>query len=350
MASIAKYFYIIASIAITGYLIVHFKYLFNPILAGLIISLALKPLASKLERYKIHRVISTIVSVVIFIFILLAIIGFFTIGVRAINFSSAEWQLLNNFFLNIQHLIFNTWGFSLDQQSSMFKENFSGVLSNSLSILHNTILFTTSFLTSFVIFILGLFFCLYYRRFFLNFLYQSIQPKYHKKLTNIVQKSALVVNQYIFGLFLVVAIVATLNSIGLILLGIPNAIFFGVSAAILMVIPYIGIMIGSAVPIIIAFLTKDSLWYPFGVLIIFSAIQFLEGNFLTPNIVGSQVKINPFAAILILIIGGMLLGIIGIIFAIPMLAIVKIIFDEIEPLRPLGYLLGNFAHLESKGK
>lgn len=341
MPTIAKYFYIIASIILTGYLIVLSKYLFNPILAGLIVSLALKPLVSRIERYGVHRIISTIITISLFISILLIIIVFFTIGVGSINFSSSEWQVLNNFSQEIQSFIANKFDITLEQQASVFKENFSSVLANSISLVHNTLSFTTTFLTSFVIFVFSLFFFLYYRSFFLNFLHQIFKTKHHKKLNKIVKKGALVVNQYVFGLFLVVLIVATLNSVGLILLKIPNAIFFGISASILMIIPYIGIIIGAAIPIIIAFLTKSSLWYPIGVLIIFSSVQFLEGNFLTPNIVGSQVRINPFAAILSLIAGGMLLGIIGIIFALPVLAIIKIVFDEIKCLRPFGYLIGN---------
>jgi len=142
------------------------------------------------------------------------------------------------------------------------------------------------------------------------------------------------------GLSLIILIVAVLNTIGLLILGIDNAVLFGVMAAVLTLIPYIGILLGALLPVLFALFTKDSLWYPFGVVLIFMLIQFLEGNFLTPNIVGRQVSINPFAAILALIIGAMLLGLIGVMFALPVLAILKVICDEIVTLKPMGYLIG----------
>jgi predicted PurR-regulated permease PerM len=112
-------------------------------------------------------------------------------------------------------------------------------------------------------------------------------------------------------------------------------------AAVLTLIPYIGILLGALFPVLFALMTKNSLWYPIGVAVLFMVIQFIEGNLLTPNIVGSQVKINPFAAVLVLITGGMLLGITGIMFAIPLLAILKVVCDNISPLKPVGYLIGN---------
>lgn len=125
------------------------------------------------------------------------------------------------------------------------------------------------------------------------------------------------------------------------LLDIQHAVFFGVLAAVLTIIPYIGIFIGSLLPILFALVTKDSLWYPLGVALVFWFVQFLEGNFITPNIIGGRVSINPFAAILALFFGGMIWGPLGMILSIPVLAIIKVIFDVVKPLQPYGFLLGN---------
>jgi len=136
-------------------------------------------------------------------------------------------------------------------------------------------------------------------------------------------------------------IVGVLNTTGLMILGIEHAMFFGALAAVLTIIPYIGVFIGSLLPILFALVTKDSLWYPVGVALIFWIVQFLEGNFITPNVVGGRVSINPFAAILALFFGGMIWGAIGMILSIPVLAITKVIFDTVPPLNPYGFLLGN---------
>jgi predicted PurR-regulated permease PerM len=149
-----------------------------------------------------------------------------------------------------------------------------------------------------------------------------------------------VVKNYIMGLLLVMAIIAALNTVGLLILRIEYAFFFGALAALLNIIPYLGIIIGSILPIMMALLTKDSIWYAVGVAGVFTAVQFLEGNFITPHIVGSKVSVNPLAAIIALIIGGILWGPAGMILSIPFTAITKVILDNIEPLEPFGFLLG----------
>lgn len=342
MTFTTKYFYTIGSILFTGYFIVISTSLFNPLLAAFIVALALKPLTSKLETIKIPRLGSTLLSVLLFILIFLGVAVFFSSQVRNLDFEVQSIKVnFNGLPGKIQDWVTELLGVSSEQQVSLLKETFNTLLKNSVSFVNHTLYITTSFITSFVIFILSLFFFLYYRSFLVSFLYKTVKSSYHSKLTNILRKTQSVVNSYMLGLSLIILIVAVLNSVGLFALGIENAVLFGVMAAVLTLIPYIGILLGALLPALFALFTKDSLWYPFGVLLIFMLIQFLEGNFLTPNIVGRQVSINPFAAILALIIGGMLLGLIGVMFALPVLAIIKVICDDIVTLKPMGYLIGN---------
>lgn len=148
-----------------------------------------------------------------------------------------------------------------------------------------------------------------------------------------------VVQGYITGLTLVTLIIATLNCIGLLALGIDHAIFFGILSGLLTIIPYVGIIIGALFPIIMALITKDSIWYSVGVVIVFTVVQFLEGNFITPRITGSKVSINALAAIIALVIGGKILGIAGMILAIPALGVLKIMLSHSRRLRPFVILL-----------
>lgn len=341
MTFITNYFYTIGSILFTGYFVVISKNLFNPLLAALIVALALKPLATQLEAIKIPRLCSTLLSILLFMFIILGVAAFFSSQIRNLNFEVQSFKVnLNGLPGKIQEWVTELLGVSYEQQVSLVKETFNNLLKNSVSFVNHTLYITTSLLTSFVIFILSLFFFLYYRSFLRSFLYKIVNSSYHVKLTNILCKTQLVVTSYMLGLSLIIFIVAVLNSLGLFALGIEHAVLFGVMAAVLTLIPYIGILLGALLPILFALLTKDSLWYSFGVLFIFMLIQFLEGNFLTPKIVGGQVSINPFAAILALIIGAMVLGLIGVMFALPVLAIIKVICDEIVILKPIGYLIG----------
>lgn len=148
-----------------------------------------------------------------------------------------------------------------------------------------------------------------------------------------------VLQGYISGLFLVTLIIATLNSIGLMIVGIDHAIFFGVLSGVLTIIPYVGIIIGSLLPIVMALITKDSAWSAIGVVIVFTIVQFLEGNFITPRITGSKVSINALAAIIALLIGGKLLGIAGMILAVPGIGLLKIVLSHSRHLKAFVILL-----------
>ncbi|MBU2045517.1 MAG: AI-2E family transporter, partial [Bacteroidetes bacterium] len=125
----------------------------------------------------------------------------------------------------------------------------------------------------------------------------------------------------------------------LLILGIPYAIFFGVFSAVLTIIPYIGNFIGCSLPVLMALITKDSSWYAIGVIGVYIFIQFLEGNIITPKIMGNKVSINALAAIIALVIGGKILGIAGMIIAIPAMGVLKVILSHSNHLKPITLLM-----------
>ena len=146
--------------------------------------------------------------------------------------------------------------------------------------------------------------------------------------------------KYIRGVPIVLVILGVLNSIGFLILGLKYAILLGFVAGFLNIIPYIGVLIGSLFPIVIALVTKDSAWYAVGALGVCVFTQFLENNFITPKVVGSSVSINPLASILALLGFGMLWGVVGMVVAIPLMGMMKVVCDAIPGLQPYGYLLG----------
>lgn len=146
--------------------------------------------------------------------------------------------------------------------------------------------------------------------------------------------------KYLRGVLIVLIILGVLNSIGFLLLGLKYAILLGFLAGFLNIIPYIGVLIGSLFPIVIALVTKDSALYAVGALGVCVFTQFLENNFITPKVVGSSVSINPLASILALLGFGMLWGVVGMVVAIPLMGMLKIVCDAIPGLQPYGYLLG----------
>ncbi len=195
-------------------------------------------------------------------------------------------------------------------------------------------------IANFVLVPIFIFFILYYRDFFKEFLIRVNKEDSPERTREILKEIYNVIQSYLLGLILVMGIVAVLNAVGLLFMGIKYAWFFGFFAAVLLLIPYIGITIGSIVPALFALATMDSYWYALGIIIWFQAVQFLEGNFITPNIVGSQVHLNPFFAILSLLLGGMLFGLAGLILAIPMMAVLRILLGLNESTRPYSFLIG----------
>jgi predicted PurR-regulated permease PerM len=337
-----KYFIILASLVLTTYVLIMGKPIISPVVTAFIIALLLHPLSGFMERGKINRGISSLLSILLVLLVLSGLFYFFSSQVGSIT---SDMQSIgarfNDILDKVNSWMEDTFAVAQGEQNRYVKESLNAFLQNSTAAITGTLSATADFFTSFFLFLITLFFLLYYRSFFVAFLYKYFRPERHEQVGVTLNKIELVVRSYIVGLLTVILIVAVLNSVGLMLLGIQHAIFFGVLAAVLTIIPYIGILVGSLLPILFALVTKDSYWYPVGVAILFWAVQFLEGNFITPNVVGGRVSLNPFAAIIALFFGGMIWGAIGMILAIPVLAIIKVICDTVEALHPIGFLLDN---------
>lgn len=341
MSILINYFYLLGSIIFTGYLVTAGDSLIKPLIASAIIAIALKPFATRLERMKFPRFLSTSITVALSITILFTLVIFFSMNLKNIDFELGNLSTqFNNTPLKIQKWVTHMIGLSDEQQISILKDFFINIVKNSTVLLNHTLSLTTHLVASFLLFIIILFFFLYYRTLFATFLYKITKRTHHARLTRILKKLQTVISNYILGLAFIISIVAILNCIGLWLIGIDYAILFGVMGSVLLLIPYVGILIGSLLPASYVLLTTGSFGYAGMVIAVFLGVQFLEGNFLTPNIVGHQVSVNPLAATLALIIGGLVLGITGVMFSLPILAVLKVIFDEVPSLKPLGYLIG----------
>lgn len=313
-------------------------------LTALIMALLLCPLSTRIEQLKVSRMWSSILSILIIFIVLAGLSYFFSSQLNSISHDLNSIGARFNELIDQGYILMkNTFGIDQQEQTQYLKDSLNRFLQNSSSVFTQTVFATAGFITSFFLFLTSLFFFLYYRKFFVSVLYQWFRQEDHVILGATLHKIERVVRSYILGVFMVIFIVAVLNSLGLMLLGIQHAVFFGVLAAILIIIPYVGVIAGSLLPVLFALVTKDSLWYPVGVLILFWGVQMLEGNFITPYIVGNKVSINPFAAIIALFVSGMIWGIPGMVLSIPVLAIIKVICDVVVPLQSIGLLLGSPA-------
>jgi predicted PurR-regulated permease PerM len=145
---------------------------------------------------------------------------------------------------------------------------------------------------------------------------------------------------FIKGMAIVYIIVGVLNSIGLLLLGVPHAILFGFIASILTFIPYVGIIAGSLLPMAMAWITYDSIWYPVGVAAIFTFVQYLEANVIFPVAVSNRLHVNTFVMLLAIFAGGLLWGVAGMILFVPFVGIAKLIADHNPAWKTISLILG----------
>ncbi|EMR00782.1 AI-2E family transporter [Cesiribacter andamanensis] len=193
-----------------------------------------------------------------------------------------------------------------------------------------------------------IFLLLLYRARFKNFIIQYTPEERRDKAHEIIVRSAHVAKDYLGGRLLLMIILAVFYCVGLSVIGIEQAIFFGVLAAILGIIPFVGNILGAILPISMA-LINDGTSTALAVVGLFTVVQLIENYLLEPMVVGKKVDLNAFFAIAIVILGEMLWGISGAILAMPVLGIAKIIFDNIKQLEPLGYLIGEDKNESDSG-
>lgn len=328
---------IIATIGV--YWLVVLQSFLVPILVSVLLSILVSPITLQLEEKGLGRIPSIVLTLVLFLGL---IAGVLYVSYTQISDMIDMWPSFQNKadIMLYQTRIWMSQTFGLETRSQLNDlEHMSAQLIQDNG--STALLMTTTLLATLALIPLYMFFMLYYRTFFCNFLYGLLGKAEKKRINLILYRIYDVIHNYLAGIFIVMVIVGSMNTLGLLILGIKYAVFFGFFAALLLLIPYIGVMIGSALPIMMALVTKESPMYAVGVGAIFITIQFLEGNFITPYVVGSKISINPLMAILGLLLGGMLWGIPGMILALPMVAILKVILDHSENLKAFGYVLGD---------
>lgn len=313
-----------------------------PLVFSIIIAILLNPIVRYFVKIKINRIIA-ILTTLLLTFLILAAIG--TLLFTQISKFSESWPILVEKLTALMNDIIN-WAsgyFDINPKKAdeWIIKSKNELISSSGSAIGQTLLSIGN--TIFVLFLVPVyvFMILFYEPLILDFIHKLFGTDNQSQVSEIVTQTKSVVQRYLVGLVIEAVIIAVLNTTGLLILGIDYAILLGIIGALLNIIPYIGGLVGVALPMIIALVTKDSAWYALYVMAIYYFIQLIDNNYIVPKIVASKVKINALFSVLVVIIGNALWGISGMFLAIPMLAIVKLIFDHIEPLKPWGFLLGD---------
>ncbi|SER05257.1 AI-2E family transporter [Neolewinella agarilytica] len=321
---------------------------FIPLTYGMLFAFLLKPIRDWIERGINNRVVAILLSLS---FVGLIISGVFLFFISQI---SEVVDRADNIMASLQDTgsSFMEWcgetmGYTGDQTLLFFEENFTQAIDQPLGILTSSLSTSGLILANLSLVVIYSFFFLLYSTAFKNFVLGQFASHDQAEGMETLREIQSVATDYLGGMVTVMVILGVLNSVGLFLIGVKYALVWGFLGALLAVIPYVGTTIGGLVPFIYAVATTDSYWQPIAVVILYATVQFVEGNFITPKVVGNSVKINALAAIVSLIFGALIWGVPGVIIAIPILAMVRIIMEHIPPLMPVALMLSDDLYEES---
>lgn len=300
----------------------------------------LKPVVAFFESKLHSRIVSILLSYLIAVLPLMVLILFFFNQTR-ILFSALPSVKGKLSKVTAQLMDWFNELFQLDPgtTSGWISENFIRKLDIPFGALREGYQSGTTILVNTVLVILITYFMLLYRTAFKNFLLSQMNPKSRKILEQLFVQIQKLTKRYMMGQGLVILILGLLIGSGLWLIGVPYPFFWGFLAGFLEIIPYVGTTIGVILPFTYMLVISDTLWQPWAVIGLYILIQQIEGNIISPNIMGPSIKVNPLFIILGLFLGGFIWGISGMILALPILAISKEIFRSFDALAPMSYLM-----------
>ncbi|RYM30823.1 AI-2E family transporter [Brumimicrobium glaciale] len=335
----AKVLFIVAFIVLALYF---FTNVLMPIIFSAIVSLILLPIVKFFDRIGINKSVSVTLTVLILLIFTSGIVSVLVFQSQSIVVELPKMMNENENFLHINPDDFTAskLGDMISIKTESLQEYLSAIKGGLISMLEGGYKGLSNMLMFLITCPVYIFFMLLYR----NNVYRFIKESQRKSSGNkdsdeVIDDVKHSLYQYIKGMLIVMLVVGTLTYVGLLLLGIKYALFLGILTALLTPLPYIGVIISATIPIIIAMLTKDTAWYIFGVVAVFAFVQFLEGNVITPKIMGSNVNINPLIIILSLVIFGAISGLVGMILTVPILAVIKVIVEHSPNLKRWQYLM-----------
>ena len=313
-----------------------------PLVFAFIVAILLHPVVNFFIRHRINRIVAISFTLLLMVLFIAAFVAL--IYSQAVSFSDSWPVLVQRFtdilndaisytstYLNVRPALIHEW-ITKTQHELL---NFNGAL------IGQTLSNVGSIVAALILIPVYIFVILYYQPLLIEFINRLFVKTHQAQVRSIVTQTKSVVQNYLLGLIIEVIIISILNTSGLLLLGIPYAIFLGVLGALLNLIPYIGGLVAVLLFMIVALVTKSSPWFALYVCGFHLFIQFVDNDFIVPKIVASKVKINALFSILVVLVGNALWGIPGMFLSLPLLAILKVVFDHVDSMKPWGYLLGD---------
>jgi len=320
-----------------------------PLLFAVLLSTLLLPLTNYLTRRGLYKIFSIGLPVLLTLIVFGGVIYF--LSTQVINFiedTPALKERVSEVSASFQKWINQNTHITVRKQNEYIKETVEDFKDNNVpQLIGMTFGSLTGILTYIILLPIYTFLMLYYRNLIKSFLIGVFSNGSETKVREVLTESSTIAQQYVTGLMIETTIVFTLNAVGFLILGIKYAIFLALLAALLNLIPYVGMFIANIFCMFVTLISSDTISDVVWVGIILAIVQFIDNNFGMPLIVGNKVRINALVTIVGVLVGGALCGIQGMFLAIPALAVLKVIFDKIPELNAWGVLLGDERLVET---
>ena len=341
-SAVKKYpFFIKAPVILIGlFVFCYILYLLSPVLVpfafACLIAILLNPLSSMLQR-RLPRGLAIFCTILIALVVVGALLYFLSTQILTFSETLPALKAKSNMIVHeLQMWISNRFGITTKKQIEMA----NNALNGSPAYVGETLSTILGGMAVLVLIPIYVFFLLFYKPLILDFIFQAFSEKHSLRVAEILVETKSAIQRYILGLLIEMAIVSAMNSAALLMLGVRSAILIGVIGGILNTIPYLGGLVAIALPILMVTVTQDGYSTQLAIVMAYLIIQLIDNNILVPKIVSSKVEINALFSILIVLCGGLLWSYSGMFLSIPLVAILKIIFDRIDGLKPWGHLLG----------
>lgn len=338
-------------ICLLGTIIAIGQNIIMPVLLAFFLSIVLLPVYRYLRSKRFPEFLAIILPIVLGAVLIALVIWFFSAQLNRLV--SDYPQIQKNISLHLNNL--SNWinrktDFSTQEQLKFLNDQSNKLIAYAGNIAGGA---ATSLTTLFIY--IGLvpiyiYLFLNYKNLLLRFVFVWFDQSEHKKVKEVMKETESIIKGYLIGLMIQITYIIILLGGILFLLDIKHALLIGVIFAILNLIPYVGALIGNIIGVLLTLTTSEEILPIFIVLGVIAVVQFLDNNILMPRIVGSKVRINAFIAIIGVFVSGSLAGFTGMFLALPMIAILKVIFDRSEMFKPWGVLLGDENPVKSPMK
>ena len=339
------------SIVLLGSLIYIGSNILMPLFFAILLAILLLPVSNWLHRKGIPEVPAMLLTILFGLVFIGGIVFFLSTQVAGfMNDLPQIRQHLTTHWHTVQVWIRKTFHYSYQEQDQVIANVTSEMKDSGTSTVGTTLVSAVQALSYLVLLPLYTFLIMYYRGLIRKFLMDSFVERHKTSVEEVIAESKGIIQGYMLGLLIEMAIVAILNAVSFFIIGIEYAIFLALLVAILNMIPYIGMLVATIICMLVTLTSSSNISDVIWVAVALTIVQLIDNNLLMPYIVSSKVRINALVSIIGVLVGGALAGISGMFLSIPGIAIMKVIFERVDGLKPWGILMGDDLSIINKKK